>query len=44
MMVVWLDEVLVTSTAESAMTTMAVVHLSSPGQARMLLLWQSSSG
>jgi hypothetical protein len=44
MMATRLDEELVISTAEYAMTTTAVIHLSSPGQARMSPLRQSSSG
>jgi hypothetical protein len=37
-----LDEELTTSTTKSATTTMAIIHLPSPGQPRMSLLWQSS--
>jgi hypothetical protein len=38
MTVAQLDEELSRSTAESAMTTMVIVHLSSPGQAKISLL------
>jgi hypothetical protein len=43
MMVAGLDEELTTSTAESVTTTAVIIHLSSPGQARMSPLRQSSS-
>jgi hypothetical protein len=35
MMAAWLDEEFTTSTAKSVMTTMAIIRLSSLGQARM---------
>jgi hypothetical protein len=44
MMAAWLDEELATSTAESVTTTAVIICLSSPGQARMSPLRQSSSG
>jgi hypothetical protein len=43
-MAAWLDIELTTSIAKSAMMTAAIIRLSSPGQTKMLLSWQSSSG